>query len=1570
MGAGASASKQDKYASKDLHDAMNNDGHASFKGADDSTRMEKPAQPVRSNSRKAILAARRADQAEYDSDTADNQSQTSIASLGRGELLKEIALATEPAQLDALLEECRDDADELALVARESIAQLRRLLQVNHLARELSRQHDNKSQYAYIVRSLSHIVGADRAILYSVDPGTKTLRMQVARHFDLDDDENGEGTSFDAKAKSKVAFNIKSPPIAIGEGIPGEVARTGVSINSSDAYANPRFDPSIDASAETKTVSLLTVPIGLPETAAPVKLGRGFTTTDLETVHAQERMRCQPKSAADLREERLFVIGVVQVINKRNEAGEIIPFTADDQLVLEASSSIIAGYLNHVQLREKEENERRRKEAILDIAVALGGTLDIRSLIWTVADRLRYTFAVERCSLFFVDEETQTLWTVASSFAKEWEKLAAGSGIIRLPLGKGIAGHVARTGEMVNVENAYEDERFNQELDRQTHFKTRTILCGPIKNSEGKVVAVIQLINKTNGDVSSKSQAVPSNTPSDLHRSVSLTARRQPECPKNDDAAEPSVGGRPSSIANRSGIKSLASSFRIHVSPMRRRSSVVYGTGDGYEAFDKDDEQLLSGLFSMLSVAIANTELFSNSFIARHRLKCVLENVAELVLTVDKEGMLMGCNRSSTEVNQLFGTDIPANVMRTTKVTEWLPDEVLASQMRRLLKEAISDQRRARNMGVTQSDYTIQSGGHVVNYTMKPMFGMGTGLTQLIRAQQDAQLGGQSVVQQESSATLTAAADLPANMPAGLPPGTQALSKPPLLSKSWSNFGSTRSVITTTFGEEDTDLMEAQFFAGPRQQHGNTSTGQGREGMGDNEVIGAVLCLDDKTPEQKLRSTLNKYLAPDLVDHLLHDGQLKLGGTRQQVTILFSDIRGFTTFSEQVGAQEIFGTLNEYFSCMVEVITRYGGIVDKFIGDALMAVFGVPKQSEHDAYNACLAARAMETALSDFNAARRAKGKPIIKIGIGISTGEVYCGNIGSENRFEYTVIGDAVNVASRLESTTKEFAVPNLISAGTYDEIVESGCPVQIVNGDTVASCSKSESRTVASAAADVEEGKEETKDAEEQKQDHRGGSTSEDTSILWLREVDRVRVAGQNAQTQLFEILGVGRSLSDVISEKQVSAIRDYSAGLRAYRARDIETALKHFGAAADLNDGPACLFEERCEFLIKNPPGESWDGVWDMQKVSVWTYNPGADAAGASAEPRAMDPLMRRLSRKSSVAEPKAGTFLRQTTASSVHSLPANTGSHSTQSNAENQGAKDAQSEQQGLPTLGQNRIKRAKSIIADLGVPNAEDVEAARKRGVEVVFLMHGRLGKREHVLRHAVRFAERGFMAVYWDNPNHGRRILDASRNNAWNAGNLQHATDMYAQMLGALRDLQMFLDFLPALLSVNFLRTGIFGISQGGHTTLVMMGQEPRIDVCVSLISSGDYMVNMQRRYEALRASASDAQKDTNTSLPSFDTLVPGALQRTLDRYDPIRNVDAVATGCRPILMVNGGADDLVPLECNTKLHAALEPLYTSKSGNLQHLVLEGVKHATPEPMIQAAEDWFETHLRESSSLL
>jgi adenylate cyclase len=185
----------------------------------------------------------------------------------------------------------------------------------------------------------------------------------------------------------------------------------------------------------------------------------------------------------------------------------------------------------------------------------------------------------------------------------------------------------------------------------------------------------------------------------------------------------------------------------------------------------------------------------------------------------------------------------------------------------------------------------------------------------------------------------------------------------------------------------------------------------------------------------KLKETFNKFHSKEIAEAIL-SGEIKLGGNRQEATVFFSDIRSFTSLSEELEAEQVVEMLNEYMTAMVEEITNHQGVVDKYVGDAIMAIWGVPMAKPDDAWNAVKASLAMRQRLAVFNQERISKGKKPICIGMGLHSGELIAGNIGSNQKMEYTVIGDTVNTASRVESLTKEFGTDMLISDSVYEKL------------------------------------------------------------------------------------------------------------------------------------------------------------------------------------------------------------------------------------------------------------------------------------------------------------------------------------------------------------------------------------------------------------------------------------------------------------------------------------------------------------------------------------------------------
>lgn len=246
-----------------------------------------------------------------------------------------------------------------------------------------------------------------------------------------------------------------------------------------------------------------------------------------------------------------------------------------------------------------------------------------------------------------------------------------------------------------------------------------------------------------------------------------------------------------------------------------------------------------------------------------------------------------------------------------------------------------------------------------------------------------------------------------------------------------------------------------------------------RKKVKSHDEVGDLAAAFDHMTEglkerDKVKNLFNKFHGSSVTENLLQQ-EVSVGGTRKEVTVFFSDIRGFTKFSEGHTPEEVVSMLNEYFAVMVGIINRHGGVVDKFIGDAIMAVWGVPAGSDRDTENALKACLEMRSSLFTLNASRRERGLTEIQIGMGLHAGAAISGTIGSEERMEFTVIGDTVNVTSRIESSTKHFEVDLLVSDEVFNRLSQP-TTTQEVTADGSVAVAQTESQFKFDLAGDIE--------------------------------------------------------------------------------------------------------------------------------------------------------------------------------------------------------------------------------------------------------------------------------------------------------------------------------------------------------------------------------------------------------------------------------------------------------------------------------------------------------------------
>ncbi len=274
--------------------------------------------------------------------------------------------------------------------------------------------------------------------------------------------------------------------------------------------------------------------------------------------------------------------------------------------------------------------------------------------------------------------------------------------------------------------------------------------------------------------------------------------------------------------------------------------------------------------------------------------------------------------------------------------------------------------------------------------------------------------------------------------------------------------------------------------------------------------------------KREIKSAFGHYLSPELVDQIAKNPELvKLGGEKKVVTVFFSDIKDSTSYSEKIEVQSWVSQVNEYFTVMEFILKSYGGTLDKYEGDAIMGFFNAPISQEDHVLRAYLSALAMRKALQKLHEKWQQENKPLIDFRIGINTGEALVGNFGSQTRFDYTVMGDTVNTASRLEGSANKTYGTKIIVAG-FDEFLSS---------------------------------------------EHKGK--------VVLRELDSVLLTGKKEPVEVFELVCFNQELT----QEKKSILEIYSKGLSLFRAKDFEQAVAEFKKIAE-QDPPAAFMLKRCE------------------------------------------------------------------------------------------------------------------------------------------------------------------------------------------------------------------------------------------------------------------------------------------------------------------------------------------------------------------------------------------------------
>ncbi len=739
----------------------------------------------------------------------------------------------------------------------------------------------------------------------------------------------------------------------------------------------------------------------------------------------------------------------------------------------------------------------RHFDVLLGVSRRVSGTDSLEEILDALVEMTSREIGCDRSTFFLYDANTNELFSrTAQGLLRE----------IRLSASAGIVGAVFQSGEAMIVHDAYADERFSASVDQQTGYTTRNLLSVPLRTSNDAVIGVAQCLNKQ------------------------------------------------------------------------------------HEQFDEDDVQLLIDIAQMAVPALRSSQVVERMSKARAQEMQFLNVVADITSEIELDALLQ---RVMVEATRMLDAE---------RSTLFLNDEKTHELFSRVAQgEKIGEIRLPNHLGIAGAVFTS---GQTVNIPhayadlrfnpgfdkitgfftrsilctpLTNKYGKVIGVTQALNKR-----GGPFTEEDESRLKAFTAQVAIALENAKLFEDVQKMknyNESMLLSMSNGvvTLNQERVVVTCNaaglkiFQCGLPDIVEKkadEIFTGRNawiveriakvegDQHQDVQMDMEIEVAGktasvnlttlplkadDDQALGTMLMIEDISTEKRVKATMARYMDPTIAAQMVESSESDvLGGVSKRATILFSDIRGFTTLTEHLGAHGTVSFLNEYFGIMVDAITRQEGMLDKFIGDAIMAAFGLPMSHDDDEDRAVRAAIEMIRECWRWSGERIDRGQLPVDMGVGLNTDMIVSGNIGSAKRMDYTLIGDGVNVASRLESACKAYSARILISDNTY----------KLLRG------------------------------------------------TYRIRDVDQVIVKGKTEPVGVYEVLDYH---TDATFPSLMDVVNYFNEAVQYYRKRDFTKSIKQFEAALQRHpkDKLSQTYIERCQYLMANPPAEDWGGIWEMHE-----------------------------------------------------------------------------------------------------------------------------------------------------------------------------------------------------------------------------------------------------------------------------------------------------------------------------------------------------------------------------------
>ena len=750
----------------------------------------------------------------------------------------------------------------------------------------------------------------------------------------------------------------------------------------------------------------------------------------------------------------------------------------------------------------------RTSELLLSVSQRIAGLKNLSEILWTIIETTTETLKADRGSLFLNDPLTGELYS----------RVAQGELVreIRILNTTGIAGSIFQSGVGEIIHDAYADERFNSKIDEQTGYVTKNIVCAPVRTVRGDLIGVIQILNKKRGRFTKDDLDIVQGIT--LQAAVSLqnaqgmeemVKSREKEMKFLDVVAEVTSEIELGSLLQRVMVEATrmlnadrATLFLNDFKTNELFSRVAMGEGIG-EIRLPNNAGIAGAVFQSretINIPHAYADLRFNPGFDKQTgyfTRSIL-----CVPIINKDGDCIGCTQA---LNKKGGGFTGEDESRLKAFTQQVS---IALENAKLFEDVAKERAYNHSMLTSMSNavITINDEGKIITCNK-------SGLK--ILKIRDTDILGKTAEE---------------------------------------FFTNGRSWILEKIKEceehKDSEfLMDAEIEVGSEQDDNveivsaNVSflplENQDPDGRMDQASghLGTMIMIEDISDEKRMKSTMSRYIDPNIADQLMGDGSDIMGGQETEATVLFSDVRSFTTITEALGAQGTVTLLNEYFDIMVEAINEQGGMVDKFIGDAIMAGFGIPFPHEDDEDRGVRAGINMIKRLWEWNIQREKEGKMPIDMGLGLNTDKLLSGNIGSSKRMDYTMIGDGVNLAARLESACKSYAARILISDFTYQKL----------------------------------------------------------KGTYQIRYIDDVIVKGKTEAVGVREVLDYH---TPETFPNLMDTVNHFNEGRISFKAGDWEKGIGSFKEClkANPNDKLSQIYIDRCEIMKQRNP-KDWDGIWVM-------------------------------------------------------------------------------------------------------------------------------------------------------------------------------------------------------------------------------------------------------------------------------------------------------------------------------------------------------------------------------------